>query len=310
VPEILIAGVNGKMGSLLAARLAGAGAALAGIDLQNAARHSHCQEYRQADLTRSAHAATHRNLFSSCGWCILCLPEDACLEFVPSLLEMVSPGTLIVDTLSIKTALRRVYDCHAGLIAGNDLEILGINPLFSPELGFAGRTTLAVRRSARESSAEFLRLLSEWGTRVVVVDEAEHDERMALVQGLTHATIIAFGLTLQRMGYQWPEFADMMTPPHAVLVSLLARALTLNPEVYWDIQHGNPHATRVRRELMQSLAALDKVVTGADLTGFSSALETIAACLQPGLPDLAARCGEQFSALLRLGTLGSGEQRI
>jgi 4-amino-4-deoxyprephenate dehydrogenase len=297
LPETLIAGVSGKMGGVLAAGLAGSGMTVAGIDLRHAAHHPHCQEYRQADLTQPGQAAALQDLFAGSRWCILCLPEGACLEFVPSLLEMVSPGALIVDTLSIKTPLQRVYDGHAGLIASKDLEILGINPLFSPELGFAGRTTLAVQRSARESGAAFLRLLSEWGTRVVRVDEAEHDERMALVQGLTHATIIAFGLTLQRMGYQWSEFLDMMTPPHAVLVSLLARALTLNPEVYWDIQHGNPHAARVRQELMQSLAALDRVVTGADLTGFSTALETIAACLQPGLPDLAAWCGEQFSAL-------------
>jgi prephenate dehydrogenase len=294
---VLIAGVNGKMGRLLAARLADAGLKVAGVDLQSRASHPHCSEYHQADLGEPGLLTAHPGLFGRVRWCILCLPEDACVRFLPLLLEMVSPGTLIVDTMSVKTPVDRVYDSRAEMVAGKGLEILGINPLFSPELGFPGHTTLVVRRSAGDSAREFLRLLSRWQTRVVIVDSAaEHDERMALVQGLTHATVIAFGLTLRRMGYRLPELLDMITPPHSLLLSALARTVSLNPEVYWDIQQANPHAARVRRELLESVADLDRMVTGQQPGGFTSALAEVADCLQPQLPHLAARCADLFSA--------------
>ena len=75
----------------------------------------------------------------------VCLPEMTALEAAPWLTAAMTEGTLWVDTLSVKTDITRALESSA-----RRLEILSINPMFAPALGWKGRSVAVVKLSSTE----------------------------------------------------------------------------------------------------------------------------------------------------------------
>ena len=150
----------------------------------------------------------------------------------------------------------------------------------------------AVIDCPRGPSAEaFLGLMRTWRSRLVFMANAsEHDKRMALVQSLTHATVLAFGMALKSLGYRLEDVREMMTPPHSLLVMVLARLIDAGPDVYWDIQTENPYAADVRAQLLESLTRFDESVNRCEPDEFAQMFREIEDCLQPSIAELASAC--------------------
>src|SRR6202012_2271726 len=93
----------------------------------------------------------------------------------------------------------------------------------------------------------FLALHERAGSRLVVLDAGEHDRRAAATQSAVHAAVLAYGIALLALDAR-PD-PDFSTPPSRLLVGLLARIVSLDPEVYRHIQADNPEASLARLAL-------------------------------------------------------------
>lgn len=174
----------------------------------------------------------------------LAVPEQAALSAIKPLTGLLRPGTLLVDTLSVKTPLiKQVRE------SASALEVVSLNPMFAPSLGIEGRpvATLVVNEGPR--GLELLRLIEGWGGRVVLVDEHDHDRLAAASQALTHAAVLGFGLAMSQLDVDIKELRAIAPPPAAMLLALLARITAGSPEVYWDVQAANPEAPAAREAL-------------------------------------------------------------
>lgn len=261
--KAVILGGNGAMGALFCASFAGAGIAVTAVDLAPA------PAARQADTAYIA--ADVRALPEDAGralaaadWVVAALPEGVLLETWPDIVALLKPGTLFVDTLSVKLPL---IDAMAGRLPAS-IEALSINPMFAPALGFAGQNVAVVELRRAGHADQFLGLLQQWGARLQRLDAAQHDRYAAMLQSATHAAILAFGLALRRLGYEPEGVQPIMTPPHRALLALLARMLKASPEVYWDIQAMNPYAGEARQALADGLHELTIAIEGGDPARF------------------------------------------
>ena len=206
--------------------------------------------YLQADVTRPDDALLRAIAGADC--VAMCLPECAALASAPSILDAMPRGALWVDTLSVKQNicwLLRRYE--------EKLELVSINPMFAPSLGFADHSVAFVEISGGPRSREFAETLRSLGAAVEMVTPEMHDKLTAAIQVATHAAILSFGLVLLELGYDIKKGLAIATPPHRMLLSLLNRISSANPEVYWDIQHHHPDAASVRERLSDAVSSLD-----------------------------------------------------
>ena len=84
---------------------------------------------------------------------VIALPESAALEVLPAILAAMKPDALLVDTLSVKTNV-----CQLFVALQPPQEVLSINPMFAPSLGFDDQVSssyesLAVRARTGFSSS-------------------------------------------------------------------------------------------------------------------------------------------------------------
>jgi 4-amino-4-deoxyprephenate dehydrogenase len=223
---------------------------------------------------------------------LLAVAEQVALAAVPAVTLGMRPGALLAHTLSVQS--RAAAALRA---AARPVEALGLNPLFAPSLGLAGRPVAAIVIQDGPRTAQFLRLVSAWGGHVVLMDAARHDRLAAFTQALTHATVIAFGLALGQWDGEIRELAEIAPPPHTMLLALLARITGGAPEVYWDVQTGNPHGREVVEALSLGIQQLSELTTSGTEVAFAQALHDLGRLLA-GKHDWYARlCAQVFGQL-------------
>lgn len=222
---------------------------------------------------------------------VLAVPEDVAVAALPVITSGIRPGTLLVETMSVKTALA------PNLCGYQDIEILGINPLFAPSLELHGRSIAVVETEPGPRSERFLCLFTDRGARLLFTTADEHDHAAATTQALTHATVLSYGLALSRSECEMTTLRDFATPPSTMLTALLARMTTNQPEVYWDIQSRNPYARRARIELAESLRSIASAVESDDAAQFAAHLVTVETTFGKHLDRYQQICAETFSRL-------------
>lgn len=246
----IVLGGLGQVGELIARALTQTGTDVLLVDVLPRPEAITAGRYLQADVTRPDDALLRAVAGVDC--VATCLPERAALASAPAILDAMLRGALWVDTLSMKQNI-------CGVLRGYEekLEMVSINPMFAPALGFAGHAVAFVEISGGPKSREFARTLGSLGASVEMVTPEMHDKLTAAIQVATHAAILSFGVVLLELGYDVEKGLAIATPPHRMLLSLLNRVSTANPEVYWDIQHNHPQAASVRDSLSRAVTVID-----------------------------------------------------
>jgi prephenate dehydrogenase len=229
-------------------------------------------------------------IVSRCDLLILATPEPVAIAAARWMLPGMKRDSLVVETLSVKsryaTAIAEVTTAA---------ELLGVNPMFAPDLGFAGRSVAAVPYRGGDLTPLFLEWIAAQGSEVVQLGAEDHDRACAALQVATHASVLAFGMALSASGYDVATAERIMPPPHRTLLALLARIAAGDPEVYRDIQSANPYAARARMDLLDAHRRLERIIASDDPEAFHRLIVELRSVLANGKTDYADLCARLFS---------------
>jgi 4-amino-4-deoxyprephenate dehydrogenase len=284
----VVAGGAGAVGSMFVELLRGAGAEVCVVDVDGRDRQVlDGVRFRRADITQVADGLATE--LGQADVVMLAVPEQVALEALPGVAGALRPGSVVAETLTVKSAIARAAESIA------DLSFVGLNPMFAPSLGLEGRPVAAVVVRDGPGVAALLELISRRGGRVVHVSAETHDRLAAATQVLTHAAVLAFGFGLADLEVSAAELRAIAPPPHAVMLGLLARICSGTPEVYWDVQAGNPFAPGARDALATGLRRVaDAVEDGEE--EFAAALAELCAFLGDDLEHHLRICVQAFGA--------------
>jgi 4-amino-4-deoxyprephenate dehydrogenase len=282
----VIAGANGRFGRIWARKLAEAGAEICGLDLQDAALDpAICRHYVRSSVTDMVAAAEHA--IAEAEYVLLCVPENAVLQALPRLGEIMRDDALLMDIASVKT---RIRDALAGLSLR--CGYLSLHPMFGPMEDFSDRAICLIPLRENARAAQFASLIAGWGARLSTLTAEQHDSVTALVQTLPHAALIAFGAALSDSGASFELVWDIATPIQKIMLALAARIVAGEPEIYWSIQSANPFAASARDKLEDELRQVSALVEEARRPEFAAKLESVQRFLSPSgstLAEMAAR---------------------
>jgi len=287
-----VIGGAGAVGSLFVKSLAGSGVQrVISLDPQNELEDSGGLEERlHADVTALEGEAA--KALEAADLVVLALPHDVALQCVADLSAALKPGALLVDTLSVKSE-------YVSILSRLDvpIELLSINPMFGPDLGFTDQSVAVVEVSGGSRATNFLAMIESWGSSLVHLTAEEHDRATAATQAATHAALLGYALALTGMGCDLSSLSAIASPPHRTLLALVARIAAADPEVYREIQLRNPYASDAREKLKQGLSRLERALASDSSESFSDCIEDIRGTLGGEQAPLAKLCSRIFQAL-------------
>lgn len=171
-------------------------------------------------------------------------------------------GRLWLDITSIKQG-------PVAAMLRSQAEVVGLHPMTAPPKAPTLKGKVLVLCEARlDRWRDWLSALcAALQAECVRVAPDDHDRAMALIQAMVHATHLAQAGVLR-------GHARYLGPPSALLplrsasfeldVAVITRILSLNPQIYEDIQFGNPYALEMLESLVDELSALRDLVARGD----------------------------------------------
>ncbi|HEU5179464.1 MAG TPA: prephenate dehydrogenase/arogenate dehydrogenase family protein [Candidatus Polarisedimenticolia bacterium] len=166
---------------------------------------------------------------------------------------------VVVDIASIKTplmdAIRALQD------AGG--RVASIHPMFGPSTVLLRDCDVVICDTGdAQATSTVERLFQPTTAHLLRLPLADHDRLMAELLSLAHAAAIAFALSL-------PEAEPpVRSTTFQALERLAATVVRESPEVYYEIQAGNPHSLQALERLRSALDRIIATVKGGDRKGF------------------------------------------
>ncbi len=201
---------------------------------------------------------------------VVAVPIDVTVDVVEEVVERMTSG-LLMDVTSVKGE-----PVEAMQEAADDVEVLGTHPMFGPTVrSMRGQTVIVVEERPGPLTEEVVETFEEAGANVQHASPLEHDEMMAVVQGLTHYSYVSIGRALERLEFDVGESRRFMSPVYSIMLDFVGRVLDQNPHLYADIQMHQP-VEEVHEALIESAASLAEDVADEDHEGFVSQMQAAA----------------------------------
>lgn len=174
------------------------------------------------------------------------------------------PAGVVVDIASIKTPV--IGPIRSLRAAG--VRVASIHPMFGPSAVLLRDADVVVCDTGdAEATAVVERLFGPTTARLVRLPLEDHDRIMADLLSLAHAAAIAFALCLP------PNEHPVRSTTFQALEGLAADVARESPEVYYEIQAGNPHALEALERLRRALDRIVATIRGRDPAGFRRLFE-------------------------------------
>lgn len=184
-----------------------------------------------------------------CDYLILSIPLEAYKEVLESVKPLINEKTVIVDVCSVKEKpVQLIND-----ILPNQ-PVVATHPLCGPESAaesLEGHTlVLCPDASFKEPLEAISAFASKLGMKVERMTCVEHDEEMAMVQGLT----FFIARSLHEMGIHDQR---LQTPTFKRLLYLAEIDSHHSDELFYTIQRGNPRMEDVRNRFLKTVQELN-----------------------------------------------------
>lgn len=226
---------------------------------------------------------------------LLSVPIETFEDIVVELAPHIQPGQAVVDVTSVK--VMPVAAMHRHL---KTKLVLGTHPLFGPGAqGVAGQNFVLTPTSNEERAlADKVRnYLETRGARVSLMTPEEHDDKMAVILGLSHfIAIVAADTLLSSNKVAQPTALGGIT--YKVLLTLVESVISENPELYASIQMNLPGVPDVEALFQGKVAEWAEMVKSKDRGAFIRQMKTLKSRLEKDNPDF----GKAYENMYRLAS--------
>lgn len=189
----------------------------------------------------------------SCDVIVICVAISAMESFLLNIRDKVKPGTLIMDTCSVKVhpvKLMRKY-------LSENVDIIGTHPMFGPDSGKNGIAGLPIVISSvrvdNDKYKEWVNYFNNMNLSVIEMTPDEHDKEAAYTQGITHF----IGRTLSDLHLKGSRIS---TSGYTNLLEIIKQTCNDEYQLFLDLQKYNPYTALMRKDLKHSLHKMLDVI--------------------------------------------------
>lgn len=200
-----------------------------------------------------------------CAWAdvvYLAVPISSINQATKQLAKYIKPGTLIVDTCSVKTYPLKVMKKNLEAKA----KLLGAHPLFGPDSArdsLKGHKIIVCPINISKKDYSFWKKYWEKKeVKIIRMTADEHDRQAAFSQGLTHFV----GRVLDKL-----KLSDqkVTTKGYLNLLSLVEQTTHDSLQLFNELQRYNPYTKKMRNQLVKAFIQirykLDQIIRNASL---------------------------------------------
>ena len=203
---------------------------------------------------------TNKELAKKADVVIVSVPIDRTEEAISEAAPHVKETGLLMDITSFKSGPMEA-------MRNTKASYLGCHPLFGPSADIEGQLVIMCPGRGDKWFNRMKALFIKNGVTVKILTPEKHDELMAYIQALTHFSDIAFVDTLRKSKIPIDTFLGHESPVYRLEMDMMGRILNQDPNLYANIQIGNPLSAKVTESFIQSCQELAGTIDKKDFEG-------------------------------------------
>ena len=192
---------------------------------------------------------------------VISVPIQYTCDVIREVAPFMKSGSVMVDVTSVKEGPTKTM----GEVLPDSVEYIPTHPVFGP------RTTrldnqvivLTADRKGKWYSKVYDYLASK-NMRIIETTAEKHDFMMSIVQVLTHFSFISTASAIEKLSVDISETEDYESPIYNLMIDMIARIVSQNPYLTYNIQSMNSNGNKVRNALAEAVLELRDVINKGD----------------------------------------------
>lgn len=203
-----------------------------------------------------------------CQVVIVSVPIGVTTQVIEQVGPKMKKESLLMDFTSLKEEpVKAMLEC-------SNSEVMGCHPLFGPDVSsIEGQNIVFCPARTVKWSNWPKDIFRKRGAHVFETTPEDHDEMMAIIQGLNHLNTITMGLALRETGVDLTELKKFSTPIFDTKLAIIEKIFTNNPQLYAEIISLNPHIYKILDIYEKTLARLKNLIGRKDTKGLTKLLK-------------------------------------
>ena len=190
---------------------------------------------------------------------IIATPIPATKQILEEVLSL-KPKGAVLDITSVKESI--IPTLRAAAEEG--MQVCSIHPMFGPEASVYDRNIVICDCGSDQAVEKAVGLFDGTGAKMTRIPVEQHDELISYVLGLSHAVNIAFFRTLTRSGVDFGRLDQISSTTFRSQATTSKRVANESPELYYDIQHLNPHSKHCLELFLQAVGDIEEFALDQD----------------------------------------------
>lgn len=229
IPRVGVIGGKGIMGSQFAQWFKGHGAIV--------------------EISDKGTSVTNTRIAKTCDIVCVSVPMDVTEKVIREVTPHLKKDALICDLTSIKEMPCRVMSDHDG-------EVLGMHPMFGKVVTMEGKAVILCPVRAGKWTRWIKDAMEDDGIILKTMKPREHDEAMAIVQGLVHAADIAFMHTLRDLKIPIKKLLPIASLASEMKIAFAARLIAQDARLYANIQISQQQNAVMLQEFQRNIGIM------------------------------------------------------
>lgn len=192
---------------------------------------------------------------------IISVPIQHTCHVIREVAPFMKEGSLMIDVTSVKEGPSKTM---AEALPEN-VEFIPTHPIFGPRTTDLNNQVIVLTAEKKGKWYDKVyNYLKNKNMRIVETTAEKHDFMMSIVQVLTHFSFISTASAFEKLKVNISETEDYESPIYNLMIDMIARIVSQNPYLTYNIQSMNDNGDHIRNTFAEAVNELRDVINNDD----------------------------------------------
>ena len=192
---------------------------------------------------------------------VIAVPIQFTCDVIREVAPFMKSGSVMVDVTSVKEGPTKTM----GEVLPESVEYIPTHPVFGPRTTRLDNQVIVLTADRKGKwYPKVYDYLTGKNMRVIETSAEKHDFMMSIVQVLTHFSFISTAYAFEKLNVDISETEDYESPIYNLMIDMIARIVSQNPYLTYNIQSVNSNGPNIRNTFAEAVRELRDVINDGD----------------------------------------------
>ena len=192
---------------------------------------------------------------------VISVPIQYTSDVIREVAPFMKSGSLMVDVTSVKEGPTQTMS----EALPENVEYIPTHPVFGPRTTRLDNQVIVLTADKKgEWYPKVYDYLAGKNMRIIETTAEKHDFMMSIVQVLTHFSFISTASAIEKLRVDLSETEDYESPIYNLMIDMIARIVSQNPYLTYNIQSMNSNGPNIRNTFADAVLELRDVINNGN----------------------------------------------